>query len=242
MSFDALKVDNMMPVAPGGIEPADTRNMNREEAARQFEGYLAQIMVKEMRKTLPDDGLFSGKGVEVFSDVFDQEIAQRITDSGRLGLRESLMRQMGGDGAGALPRAPAPHRRLAGQIPVAGGVVSSKFGLRRDPFHGGKKDHKGVDISAERGAAIRPVKAGKVSFAGTRSGYGNLVIVDHGNGLQTRYAHCDRLLVRAGQVVEQGTSLATVGDTGRATGPHLHLEARLDGDAVDPVATFGWAP
>jgi murein DD-endopeptidase MepM/ murein hydrolase activator NlpD len=84
------------------------------------------------------------------------------------------------------------------------------------------------------------VKAGTVTMAGRRSGYGNVVVVDHGDGLTTLYAHCDSLSVRAGQQVQPGDVIAQVGDTGRATGPHLHFEVRSDGVAVDPIETFGW--
>lgn len=112
--------------------------------------------------------------------------------------------------------------------PVAG-RVSSPFGMRAD------RPHEGVDIAADEGAPIRAVKAGRVIFAGPRGTYGNAVIIDHGNGLQTLYAHACQVLVRPGQAVNAGDVIALVGSTGRSTGPHLHMEVLLNGVRYDPL-------
>jgi murein DD-endopeptidase MepM/ murein hydrolase activator NlpD len=124
-------------------------------------------------------------------------------------------------------------------MPVEG-RISSGFGTRHDPIHGHVREHKGLDFAAPEGTDIRSVRDGVVSFSGERGGYGNLVIVDHGDGLETRYAHCAELLVEEGQKVGAGARIALVGSTGRSTGPHLHLEARKDGVALDPAVLFGW--
>lgn len=251
MSIDStglgsLNVADLVPQT--GADPNELRTKNHVEAAREFESYMAQMLVKEMRKTLPEDGLFATTGVQMFSEVFDQEVAKRIAESGRLGLQDSIMRGLAGRDATppdeALMGVEHDHdhmeQRFSVQMPVDGGVVTSRFGLRQDPFHGRHRHHKGIDIAAARGTSIRPVRAGTVVAAGRRAGYGNVVVVDHGEGLQTLYAHCDRLYVRKGDTVSPGTRIASVGDTGRATGPHLHLEARVDGEAVDPTEAFGW--
>ena len=112
--------------------------------------------------------------------------------------------------------------------------VSSAYGVRTDPITGHQRAHHGVDLAAPTGTPIPAVRPGTVSFAGDRGGYGNLVIIDHGNGMETRYAHCHTLDVQAGDYVEAGQQIATVGSTGRSTGPHLHLELRQDGVATDP--------
>ncbi|OAT79832.1 peptidoglycan DD-metalloendopeptidase family protein [Desulfotomaculum copahuensis] len=112
--------------------------------------------------------------------------------------------------------------------PVAG-RVSSPFGMRAD------RPHEGVDIAADEGAPIRAVKAGRVIFAGPRGTYGNAVIIDHGNGLQTLYAHARQVLVQPGQAVNAGDVIALVGSTGRSTGPHLHMEVLLNGVRYDPL-------
>lgn len=121
---------------------------------------------------------------------------------------------------------PRAGRRLA--WPVYG-VISSPFGMRGDGMH------EGLDISAPRGTPIRAAAAGRVVELGAMGNYGLAVIIDHGQGLQTLYAHCDRLLVRRGARVEAGQVIAVVGSTGRSTGPHLHFEVIVRGERVDPL-------
>jgi murein DD-endopeptidase MepM/ murein hydrolase activator NlpD len=118
--------------------------------------------------------------------------------------------------------------------PVAG-PVTSPFGVRTSPTTGAQEFHEGVDIGAAQGTPIRAAASGTVTFAGQMSGYGNVVIVSHDGGLQTRYAHQSAMSVTAGQTVAAGEVIGAVGATGEATGPHLHFEVRLDGVAVDPV-------
>jgi len=120
-------------------------------------------------------------------------------------------------------------------MPVDGGVVTSKFGARRDPFHGKKRMHKGLDIAAVEGTPITPIRPGTVVSSGVRGGYGNVVVVDHGDGTTSLYAHCHELKVEKGQKVGIGDVIATVGSTGRSTGPHLHLEVHKNGTAIDPL-------
>ncbi|MCL1845181.1 MAG: peptidoglycan DD-metalloendopeptidase family protein [Defluviitaleaceae bacterium] len=117
------------------------------------------------------------------------------------------------------------------------GSISSGFGWRRNPFGGtGHEHHSGVDIPASWNTPIHAAGGGTVIFAGWRSGYGNTVIIDHGGGLTTMYAHNTRNDVRQGQRVERGEVIAFVGSTGRSTGPHLHYEVRRNGTAVNPTA------
>lgn len=114
------------------------------------------------------------------------------------------------------------------QRPVAGGVVTSGFGSRWG------KVHHGIDIALPQGSEIRAADNGNVYFAGANGSYGNIVKIDHGNGMQTYYAHCSRLLVSAGQRVERGEQIALVGSTGRSTGPHLHFEVIINRNSIDP--------
>ncbi|RKO65608.1 peptidoglycan DD-metalloendopeptidase family protein [Desulfofundulus salinus] len=109
------------------------------------------------------------------------------------------------------------------------GWVSSPFGWRDG------RPHEGVDIAAGEGEPIRAVRSGRVTFAGPRGTYGNTVIIDHGDGLETLYAHALQVLVEPGQWVDAGEIIALVGSTGRSTGPHLHLEVRLNGIPYDPL-------
>lgn len=115
-----------------------------------------------------------------------------------------------------------------------GGRVSSGFGFRKDPFTGGIAFHRGMDIAAAAGTAVYPVREGKVTFSGYRKGYGNVVIVDHGDGFVTKYGHNRANLVETGARVGPDTVLAEVGTTGRSTGPHLHFEVSYEGKNVRP--------
>lgn len=146
----------------------------------------------------------------------------------------------------SLPAAPAPiasakvealkspPAEVSLEIPIKG-RISSRFGARRDPLHGRHRQHTGVDIAAPRGTPIPAAAAGTVVFAGRRGGYGNLVEIEHADGRRTRYAHTDRILVTVGDAVQDGQPIATVGSTGRSTGPHLHFEIKENGAAVDPL-------
>jgi len=118
-------------------------------------------------------------------------------------------------------------------MPVRG-WVTSHFGYRLDPFSGRRSLHRGLDVAARKGTPIIAPAEGVVSFSGPYGGYGNTVIVFHGYGVSTLYAHAEDLLVRAGQRVNRGDVLATVGMTGRTTGAHLHYEVRVNGIQVDP--------
>jgi murein DD-endopeptidase MepM/ murein hydrolase activator NlpD len=112
--------------------------------------------------------------------------------------------------------------------PVSGTVVSG-FGMRWGRMH------EGIDITAPTGTSIWAAAAGTVIWSSWRGGYGNCVVVDHGNGLATLYAHASALLVSVGQQVSQGQTVALVGSTGNSSGPHLHFEVRVNGVAVDPL-------
>jgi flagellar protein FlgJ len=115
-----------------------------------------------------------------------------------------------------------------------GGRVSSGFGFRKDPFTGGIAFHRGMDIAAAAGTAVYPVRGGKVTFSGHQKGYGNVVIVDHGDGFVTKYGHNRANLVDTGTMVGPDTVLAEVGSSGHSTGPHLHFEVSYEGKNVRP--------
>ena len=120
--------------------------------------------------------------------------------------------------------------------PVASNLtrISSGFGVRRDPFTGHLARHTGLDIPAPQGTPIFASGGGRVIVAGRRGPYGNTVIIDHGDGLQTLYGHCSKLYVRSGELVMPQQKIAAVGSTGRSTGPHLHFEVIRDGKRVAP--------
>lgn len=113
--------------------------------------------------------------------------------------------------------------------------ISSPFGWRMHPILGYRRFHAGLDFAADYGTPIFAADRGSVIFAGWYGGYGNSVIVDHGNGLTTLYAHAQELYVSEGQAVERGQAIAATGSTGLSTGPHLHFEVRNNGEPVDPA-------
>jgi murein DD-endopeptidase MepM/ murein hydrolase activator NlpD len=124
--------------------------------------------------------------------------------------------------------------RLPSRLPTDGAELSSTFGNREDPLTGRRAFHAGLDFAAAYGAPIRAAAAGTVSFAGFKPDYGWTVEIEHGNALATRYAHASRLDVKRGMLVRAGEKLASVGSSGRSTGPHLHFEVLRNGRAADP--------
>lgn len=118
--------------------------------------------------------------------------------------------------------------------PVTTGWYSSNYGYRIDPFSGQKAFHEGVDFMADSGTPIHAAGGGIVVYADTYAGYGNMIEIDHGNGLISRYAHASKVLAKVGDVVMKGQKIGEVGNTGRSTGPHLHFEVRYRGAPQNP--------
>ncbi|MBN2426779.1 MAG: M23 family metallopeptidase [Deltaproteobacteria bacterium] len=114
------------------------------------------------------------------------------------------------------------------------GWLTSLFGMRKSPFSGKRVFHEGIDIACRTGTPIHASADGIVSRAGIRSGYGKLVVIDHGYGYQTYYGHNSKIFVKVGQRVKRGEKIAAVGNTGRSTGSHLHYEVRVNGAPVNP--------
>jgi murein DD-endopeptidase MepM/ murein hydrolase activator NlpD len=145
----------------------------------------------------------------------------------------------------SLARMDALQRGIEGipqVIPAAAQYMSSGFGYRSDPFDGEEAFHAGLDFKAPMGALVFAAARGRVAFVGQRSGYGNCVEIDHGNGLRTRYAHMSKFRARVGQSVIAGQPIGAVGSTGRSTGPHLHVEVRLNDQPVNPRPFLEVAP
>lgn len=141
---------------------------------------------------------------------------------------------------GILPSAkPTTIRRASVSIPslapVAMTRLSSSYGMREHPVLGGRRAHKGIDLAAPTGTPIRASADGIVEKAEWFGGYGLFVQLDHGGAMETRYGHMSRVAVAEGQQVRKGDVIGYVGSTGRSTGPHLHYEVRVSGEAVNPV-------
>jgi len=119
-------------------------------------------------------------------------------------------------------------------MPLGSAMLTSDYGMRTHPVLGGRRNHKGVDLAQPTGTPVYATADGIVSMAERYSSYGNYIQIEHGGELQTRYAHLSGYAVAAGEPVQKGQLIGFVGSTGRSTGPHLHYEVRVAGEAVDP--------
>jgi murein DD-endopeptidase MepM/ murein hydrolase activator NlpD len=204
-----------------------TRFADRKSAAAEAAMRKLGLNPARMLATLDDRSAMGGPLIELFpfaKDKFDPRFK-------RLGL--------------SLARMDALQRGLQGipqVIPAAGTRISSGFGYRSDPFAGTAAFHAGLDFKGPTGAPIFAAAGGRVAFVGRRSGYGNCVEIDHGNGLRTRYAHMSAFRARVGQPVVAGQQIGAVGSTGRSTGPHLHFEVRVHDQPVNPRPFLEVAP
>ena len=142
------------------------------------------------------------------------------------------------DALDTLQRVQSVVKTLPLAEPMPHDVISSTFGIRRDPFIGRSAMHSGIDYAVPRGKPITIEAAGVVIHAGSMGGYGNMVEIDHGHGVTTRYGHMSRIDVSVGDKLGKGAAIGAVGSTGRSTGPHLHYEVRIDGHAIDPTRFY----
>lgn len=126
-------------------------------------------------------------------------------------------------------------RALPLATPMRDFMVSGHYGFRRDPFNGRSALHEGIDLVAPVGTPVRATANGRVAYSGWHSAYGRLIEIDHGNGIKTRFAHLSRALVATGDVIQTGQVIGELGQTGRASGPHLHYETIVEGRPVNPV-------
>ena len=172
-----------------------------------------------------------------------EEEARRAAEAARLAA-ESAQRRRSAQLA-------SPQQPPGTQVPAAAGIeseaspgdfswpasgpITSPFGMRSNPMGGGFEMHPGIDIGAPMGSTITAASSGRVIFAGVYGGYGNAIIIDHGESTTTLYGHCSQIFVANGQDVQRGQAIGAVGSTGESTGPHLHFEVRVNGSPVDPT-------
>ena len=209
---------------------ADPRQ--RQKLAQEFASFLYLEVFKAMRATLSQDGFVEGESLsrDIYTSMMDAEVARSMARRDTTGFSKTVEK--------SLERMPAPNRSAPAQAPSPG-IVSSSFGPRTDPLDGTREFHKGVDIAAPAGTPVKAAAPGKVISSGWVAGYGNMVEVDHGGGLVTRYAHNSRNLVSVGEEIQAGQPVALVGSTGRSTGAHVHFEVRRLGKPVDPAELVG---
>lgn len=232
------------------------------DLAAEFESMLLTQMVRDMNESgkwgdLGDSNLDTF-GAKTFDQTFQVELSRFLAKAGGLGLSQQLLKALdsmaprAADGAtGSTGSGPAPTladlRPLpivneiaqamssgVGELKLPASTVTSAYGWRQDPFTGEAKFHKGIDLRAAEGSDVAAAGAGRVTFAGVSGGYGTSVVVEHANGLSTRYAHLSGIRVKVGDEVAAGQVIGLAGSTGRATAPHLHFEVLEDGVPVDP--------
>ena len=224
--------------------PAEAEPPERT-AAKGLESFFLRQLMAEARASSPGllDGGFAG---DTFRSMLDDALADAMSGAG-MGLADTFETALGGtpeaDGdavvldADEFDRAiggPAPTRTPAAFVAPAICRYSSEFGERIHPVTHAESFHEGLDIAAPTGAPACAAAAGTVTQAGPAGTYGNLVVMRHADGSETRYAHLATVAVRPGDRLDAGQPLGTVGATGRVTGPHLHFEVRVGGRAVDP--------
>jgi murein DD-endopeptidase MepM/ murein hydrolase activator NlpD len=226
-----------------------------QKLAQEFESMFIAEMLRGMRASLlSHDDQDEGLGADTMTDTIDAELGRALSGTGGLGLAKVMLEALAkrGDVAAAGPEPPAADhtvrpadardRLMTGPAPASvsaeptlPGPVTSKFGWRADPFTGRQRFHAGTDVRLAYGKEVQSVAPGRVSSVADCAGYGLTVVIDHGNGLETRYAHLSEASVQVGQEVEAGQIVARSGNSGRSTGPHLHLEARQHGRPVEMV-------
>jgi murein DD-endopeptidase MepM/ murein hydrolase activator NlpD len=256
-------VSGSAPIDPAGASRQGPRNdkAGLRKAAEAFESIFVQILLQRMRSAQLTDGMFgSGAGSHVYEGMFDRYLAERVSQGSPFGIARLLEEEwsravdgteQAGKAMAMLDRAQAKETygnviegsRVSLQPAVSGSVqkavrspegISSGFGWRTDPIDGTRKFHHGVDLPAAEGTPAMAMRRGRVESAGKAGGYGLQVVIEHPGGWKTRYAHLSRIDVREGQWIRRGQVIGRTGDSGRSTGPHLHLETILGGRATDP--------
>ena len=207
------------------------RIINLDSQTERLQGILRKQMVGKDKVPKLDEKKGSQGGPFKNDNLTSQDLQKAINNlMVKIEAREDLYNSV----EAALLKQSVLKDTLPSLKPVNIPYSSSSYGWRHDPILGVRAFHEGLDFSAAQGEQIRATASGIVIFAGKAPDYGNYVKIQHGNGLETRYAHCSKLLVKNGDLVSKGEVIALVGNTGRSTGPHLHYEIRLNGNSLDP--------
>lgn len=229
---------DMQQALPGSLQNITDKQDPEaiRKVAKEMESLFAYEMIKAMRATTGESAK-SGLGNDTYMTMFDLELSKLFAERG-LGLQEMLAKGVtaaSGAARGGRSRPQSITDELRTILPEDKNIrISSDFGLRKDPISGDQKFHHGLDVPAPAGTGIHPVKSGTVKFSGEQAGYGNVVIIDHGDGFVSKYAHNKTNLVNTGDPVSPETVIATVGSTGRSTGSHVHFEVSYQGEKVHP--------
>jgi murein DD-endopeptidase MepM/ murein hydrolase activator NlpD len=215
-------------------------------AGKQLEAFFLRQLLSEAKTQGSDDGGFAG---DTFKQMFDEAVADKMASAGGIGLADVFSKQLAKQAGGSAQTSPEvahtalpiPHDQgpsVDGMprfvLPVAG-RASSGYGARFDPIQHKEINHPGFDLAAPTGTTVDAAASGTVTHAGPAGTYGNLVIIKHADGVETRYAHLSATSVKEGDHVDAGQPIGAVGTTGYSTGPHLHFEVRKDGKPIDPA-------
>lgn len=234
VNIDKLKsfTGHVRSLATGELTPSQIKEQDELSATlnspAEAEGYASFAFGNNLGSTL--ENITPGKGdLETFSETMST-IRDLNRDANQVSRRLRT-----------LARILRHNEELISKIPSlkpAAGRVTSEFGIRLSPFDGMRQMHAGIDIASSVGAPVRAPAEGIVTFVGDFETLGNTIVVDHGAGIMTRYGHLSRSLVKVGAKINRGEVIATVGNTGRSTGPHLHYEVWIKNNAVDPRDFF----
>ena len=202
-----------------------------EDARAVAEAFRAEVQsrIDEWRR---EAAVLARVDKEMEREIFAIEEELRRAEEERRRLEEEARRRAVEEQRRAHEAANGPFELVAWP---ADGEKTSGFGPRVHPVYGDVRLHQGIDIDGDTGDRVRAARSGEVILAGSRSGYGNTVVVYHGLGYSTLYAHLSRISVTVGDQVSSGDRIGSIGSTGLSTGPHLHFELRIDGEAVDPI-------
>jgi len=231
------KVSAVIPQARGLAE-VEARQLAFVERLTSFADARAQRAEAAMRKLNLDPGLLTRETRQAMGGPFE---ALSGLGAGPRGKIDPRFERLGL----SLARMTVLERALDGipqVVPATVQNITSGFGYRRDPFNGHAAMHSGIDFKGAVGSPIFAAANGRVTFAGSKGGYGQAVEITHPNGMLTRYAHLSRIDVRVGQPIAAGATLGGLGSTGRSTGPHLHFEVRINDRAVNPRPFLEAAP
>ena len=193
---------------------------------------VARVQAQRLRSVLNDTGLSSDRLDQAQPGIGGPFVPLKMDPNGSS--FERALHRASGDFL-LIAKLTSAVRHLPLERPLQAGDLSSNFGTRIDPFFGRPAFRAGVDLRDETGSPVKATAPGKVVTAGWAGGYGNMVEIEHANGISTRYGHMSAINVSEGQMVQRGSVIGRVGSTGRSTGPHLHYEVRIDGEPTDPM-------
>ncbi len=225
-----------------GSKSRDPEDKELKKACRDFEAVFTYQLLKSMRRTIEKCDLFhGGQGEDIYESMLDQELSKDLAGIGSSSLGNLLYQQLRTGPSGEVDPVTVVHGDgwESPQWPLSSQRISSVFGWRKHPLSGRDQFHRGLDLPANAGTAIRASLSGRVIRSEYQDGYGNLVELDHGHGFSTLYAHNQVNLVEVGAWVKRGSPLARVGSSGQVTGSHLHFEVKREGRYLDPQRFLG---